>query len=53
MKKVNNLDELVELVGMETVEKCFTEYIMLIIAKAKKFDEMNCGSEENFFDGEE
>ena len=39
MKKVNNLDELVELVGMEAVEKCFTEYIMLTIAKAKKYDE--------------
>lgn len=39
MKKINNLDELVELIGMESVEKCFTEYMMLIIAKAKRYDE--------------
>ena len=39
MKKVSNLDELVELIGMETVEKCFTEYMMLTIAKARKWDE--------------
>ncbi len=40
MKKVNNLDELVKFIGMEAVEKCFTEYMMLTIAKAKKYDEM-------------
>ncbi len=39
MKKINNLKELVELIGMESVEKCFTEYMMLIIAKAKRYDE--------------
>lgn len=39
MKKVNNLDELVDLIGMESVEKCFTEYVMLTIAKARKWDE--------------
>lgn len=40
MKKVSNLDKLVDLIGMEAVEKCFTEYMMLTIAKAKKYDEL-------------
>lgn len=46
MKKINNLDELVELVGMEVVERCFTEYMMLTIAKAKKYDELQ-GKQDN------
>ena len=46
MKKVNNLDELVELIGIEAVEKCFTEYMMLTIAKAKKYDELQ-GEQNN------
>ena len=40
MKKINNLDELEELIGREAVEKCFTEYMMLTIAKAHKWDEL-------------
>ena len=43
MKKVKNLDELVELIGMKAVEKCFTEYMMLTIAKAKEYDRMQDG----------
>lgn len=46
MKKVNNLDELVELVGIEAVEKCFTEYMMLTIAKAKEFDKLQDGNKD-------
>ena len=46
MKKVNNLDELVGLIGMETVEKCFTEYMMLTIAKAKEFDKLQDGNKK-------
>lgn len=45
MKKVNNLDELVKLIGMEAVEKCFTEYMMLTIAKAKKYDNLQCNKD--------
>ena len=40
MKKINSLEELEELIGPETVEKCFTEYMMLLIAKARKWDEL-------------
>ena len=36
MKKVNNLSELVDLVGKETVDKCFTEYMMLMVARNNK-----------------
>ena len=46
MKKVSNLDELVELIGMEAVEKCFTEYMMLTIAKAKEFDKLQNGNKK-------
>ena len=40
MKKINSLEELEELIGPETVEKCFTEYMMLLVAKARKWDEL-------------
>ena len=40
MKKINSLEELEELIGPETVQKCFTEYMMLLIAKARKWDEL-------------
>ena len=43
MKKVKDLDELVKLIGMEAVEKCFTEYMMLTIAKAREYDRMQDG----------
>lgn len=36
LKKVNNLEELVDLVGKDTVDKCFTENMMLLIAKANR-----------------
>ena len=36
LKKVNNLSELVDLVGKETVDKCFTEYMMLMVARNNK-----------------
>ena len=38
MKKIENLEELQHLVGMETVEKCVMEYMMLLVAKAKQVD---------------
>lgn len=40
MKKVNNLSELVDLVGKDTVDKCFTENIMLLIAKANRLEKV-------------
>ena len=40
MKKVNNLDELVELVCKDTVDKCFTEYMMLMVARNNKVKEL-------------
>ena len=40
MKKINSLEELEELIGPEAVEKCFTEYMMLLVAKARKWDEL-------------
>lgn len=46
MKKVNSLDELVKLVGRETVDKCFTEYMMLMVAKANKFDKLEQAIED-------
>jgi len=38
MKKVHNLSGLVELVGKGTVDKCFTKYMMLMVAKTSKTD---------------
>ena len=40
MKKIKNLDDLEKLIGKEMVEKCFTEYLMLVVAKAHKWDEL-------------
>ena len=40
LKKVNNLSELVDLVGKDTVDKCFTENIMLLIAKANRLEKV-------------
>lgn len=40
VKKVNNLEELKNAVGNEIVDKCFTEYMMLMVAKTKKVDEL-------------
>ncbi len=37
MKKVKNLSELIGLVGEDTVDKCFTEYMMLKVAKANEY----------------
>ena len=38
MKKIENLEDLQYLVGIETVEKCVMEYMMLLVAKAKQVD---------------
>ena len=38
MKKIENVEELQQLVGIETVEKCVMEYMMLLVAKAKQAD---------------
>ena len=40
MKKVDNLSELIDLVGKDTVDRCFTEYMMMMIAKAQKLDDL-------------
>jgi len=40
MKKVKNLSELIGLVGEDTVDKCFTEYMMLKVAKANELDQL-------------
>lgn len=40
MKKVNNLSELVGLVGKDAVDKCFTEYMMLMVARNNKVNEL-------------
>lgn len=38
MKKVTDLETLTKFIGSENVDKCFTEYLMLHIAKGKKLD---------------
>lgn len=40
MKKVNNLKELIDLVGKDSVDKCFTEYMMLIVARNNKLEKL-------------
>lgn len=40
MKKVSNLGELINLVGKDTVDKCFTEYMMLMVARNNKLNEL-------------
>ena len=46
MKRVSNLGELIDLVGKDTVDKCFTEYIMWMVAKSNKFDKLEKVIEE-------
>lgn len=36
MKKINNLSELINLVGEETVDKCFMEIFMMMFAQSKR-----------------
>ena len=40
MSKVSNLDDLQILVGKDIVDKCFTEYMMLMIGKANRVDQL-------------
>ena len=40
MDKITNLDELLQLVPEEVVKACFVEYMMLMIAKAEKFEQL-------------
>lgn len=40
LKKVSNLSELIDLVGKDTVEKCFTEYMMLMVVRNNKLTEL-------------
>ncbi len=40
MKEIKDLNDLIHLVGKNTVDKCFTEYMMLMIAKNNKLDEL-------------
>lgn len=46
MKKVNNLDELINLVGKDTVNKCFTEYMMLAVSRNDKLEELENSLED-------
>lgn len=46
MKKVSDLETLIELIGSESVDRCFTEYMMLHIAKAKKLEALFAYIEE-------
>ena len=43
MKKAYNLEELENLIGKETVEKCFTEYMMTLIGQAKRAEDLQNG----------
>lgn len=45
-KKVKNLDDLIKLVGKETVDNCFTEYMILMVAKSKEFDKLEKAIED-------
>lgn len=40
LKKVSNLSELVDMAGKDTVNKCFAEYMMLMIARNNKLEEL-------------
>ena len=40
MDKITNLDELLQVVPEEVVKTCFVEYMMLMIAKAEKFEQL-------------
>ena len=40
LKRVSNLGELIDLVGKDTVDKCFTEYMMLMVARNNKLKEL-------------
>lgn len=46
MKKVNNLNELINLVGKDTVNKCFTEYMMLVVSRNNKLEELENSLED-------
>lgn len=46
MEKVNNLKDLVNLVGKETVDKCFAEYMTQIVSKANNFDRLEKAIED-------
>ena len=40
MKKIKNLDELETLVGRDAIEKCFMEYMLTIIGRAKRLEDL-------------
>jgi hypothetical protein len=40
MKKVRTLSDLEQMIGKDSVERCFTEYFMTIIAQAKKYEDL-------------
>lgn len=44
MKKINNLNELAQLIGNENLEKCFIEKFMLLIAQSNRQKDLdnNC-----------
>ena len=55
-EKINNLKELEELVGRETVKKCFTEYMMMTIAKAEQWEQAHgegASSDTDLFEDED
>ena len=40
MKKIKNLDELENLIGRDTIEKCFMEYMLTVIGQAKRLEDL-------------
>lgn len=40
MKKINDLEGLTALIGDAAIQKCFTEYMLLMIAKAQQTDRL-------------
>lgn len=40
LKQVNNLDELINLIGENAITKCFTDDMITAIAKAQRLDDL-------------
>lgn len=43
MKKVRNLEDLEGLIGRESIERCFMEYILTVIGQAKRSESLQAG----------
>lgn len=42
LKNISNLEELQDMLGNEVIDKCFMEYVLLLIAKANMLDRLIC-----------